>query len=53
MMIEKEAVVFNLCQVTELRKHKLHVKILHALKEFEKDFVFCNNLGLYLFYFQK
>ena len=43
-------------KITELRKHKLKVEIVHDSKEFWKDFkilfAFYNNLGLILFYFQ-
>ena len=47
--------VLNLCKITESRKQKLKVEILHDLNNFEKNYlnVFCNNLGLNLFYFQK
>ena len=30
----EEAVVLNLCQITELRKQKVKVESLHDLKEF-------------------
>ena len=34
VMLIEEAVVLNLCKITEPRKQKLKVEILHDLKEF-------------------
>ena len=34
----EQAVVLILCKITELRKQKLKVEILHDLKEFLKEF---------------
>ena len=53
----EQAVVLNLCKITEPRKRKLKIKILHDLKNFLKDFlktliVFYNSLGRNLFHFQ-
>ena len=36
LCLVEEAVVLNLCQITELRKQKLKVESLHDLKEFLK-----------------
>ena len=33
----EQAVVLNLCKITEPRKFRLKVEILHDLKEFGKD----------------
>ena len=55
LCLSEEAVVLNLCKITEPRKHA--VKILHGLKNFEKKFliliVFYDNLGLNVLHFQK
>ena len=40
----EQAVVLNISKITELRKQKLKVEILHDLKEFWKEF-----LKFYLF----
>ena len=34
----EQAVVLNICKITEPRKRKLKVEILHDLKEFGKEF---------------
>ena len=43
----EQAVVLNLCKITEPRKRELKVEILHDLKNFEKIFLilidFCNS----------
>ena len=33
------AIVLDLCKITEPRKQQLNIKILHALKQFLKEFL--------------
>ena len=37
LWVSVNAVVLDLCKITELRKKQLKVEILHALKEFWKE----------------
>ena len=40
VMLMEEAVVLNLCKITEPGKQMLKGEILHDLKEFEKNFLY-------------
>ena len=37
LWVSVNAVVLDLCKITELRKKQLKVELLHALKEFWKE----------------